>query len=108
MRLTQSQLTQLETPCLVVDVAQVRRNIAKMQQAVARTGCALRPAHQNPQNAAVCPDAGGSRRLRHHLRQGERGGSDGSGRAADIFIAYPLVGAFRIRRALALARHLDR
>ena len=43
MRLTQSQLTQLETPCLVVDVAQVRRNIAKMQQAVARTGCALRP-----------------------------------------------------------------
>src|SRR5699024_348820 len=31
-----------------------------------------------------------------------------AGGLRDIFIAYPLVGAFRIRRALALARHLDR
>ena len=89
MRLTQSQLTQLETPCLVVDVAQVRRNIAKMQQAVARTGCALRPHIKTHKMPLFAPDAGGSRRLRHHLRQGERGGSDGSGRAAGYLYRLP-------------------
>lgn len=108
MRLTQSQLAQLETPCLVVDVAQVRRNIAKMQQAVARTGCALRPhikTHKMPLFARMQVEAGACGITCAKVSEAEVMAAGG---LRDIFIAYPLVGAFRIRRALALARHLDR
>ena len=41
--LTREQLAQLETPCIVADMAQVRRNIEAMQRAADEQGCALRP-----------------------------------------------------------------
>ncbi|WP_278277250.1 alanine racemase [Ruthenibacterium lactatiformans] len=43
MKLTKEQLAMLETPCVILDVAQARRNIEAMQAAADAAGCALRP-----------------------------------------------------------------
>ena len=43
MKLTKEQLAELETPCIVIDVAQAQANICSMQQAINAAGCTLRP-----------------------------------------------------------------
>ena len=43
MKLTKEQLAMLETPCVILDVVQARRNIEAMQAAADAAGCALRP-----------------------------------------------------------------
>ena len=43
MNLTREQLESLETPCIVIDVAQAKRNIEAMQRACDTRGVALRP-----------------------------------------------------------------
>lgn len=108
MKLTQEQLAQLETPCVVIDVAQARANIRAMQQAVSAAGCKLRPhikTHKIPLFARLQVEAGADGITCAKVSEAEVMADGG---IRDIFIAYPMVGMFRIRRAIALSRRLDR
>lgn len=108
MKLTQEQLAQLETPCVVIDVEQARRNIQAMQQAVSAAGCKLRPhikTHKIPLFAQMQVEAGADGITCAKVSEAEIMADGG---LRDIFIAYPMVGAFRIRRAIALAKRVDR
>ena len=108
MVLTEQQLSQLETPCLVIDVAQAKRNIERMQQAADAAGCRLRPhvkTHKMPFFARLQVEAGALGITCAKVSEAEVMADGG---LRDIFIAYPMVGAFRIRRAIALSRRVDR
>lgn len=104
----QNLCAQLETPCVVIDVAKARRNIEKMQAVANETGCNLRPhikTHKMPLFAQMQLAAGCGGITCAKVSEAEvmvEGGCD------DIFIAYPLVGDFRIRRALALLPRMKR
>jgi D-serine deaminase-like pyridoxal phosphate-dependent protein len=106
--LSDMELSELETPCIVIDVEQARRNAAAMQRAVNEAGCRLRPhikTHKMPFFARMQVEAGACGITCAKVGEAEimaDGGLD------DIFIAYPLVGAFRIRRAIALADRVKR
>ena len=98
----------LETPCVILDVAQARRNIEAMQAAADAAGCALRPhikTHKMAVFARMQVEAGAQGITCAKVSEAE---TMAAGGLRDIFIAYPMVGAFRIRRALALAPKLDR
>lgn len=108
MRLTEEQLELLETPCIVIDVNQARRNVAAMQAAVSETGCALRPhikTHKMAYFARMQTEAGASGITCAKVSEAEAmadGGID------DIFIAYPQIGSFRVRRCAELAKRIKR
>jgi D-serine deaminase-like pyridoxal phosphate-dependent protein len=101
-------MMEVETPCLVIDVAQVRKNIEAMQKATDAAGCRLRPhikPHKMPLFARMQVDAGAAGITCAKVSEAEvmaDGGID------DIFIAYPVVGSFRVKRVLALARRIKR
>lgn len=98
----------LETPCLVIDMEKAQSNITKMQQQVQDCGCRLRPhvkTHKMPLFARMQLEAGAQGITCAKVSEAEvmaDGGCD------DIFIAYPLVGEFRINRALKLMRRVKR
>jgi D-serine deaminase-like pyridoxal phosphate-dependent protein len=79
-----------------------------MQKAVNETDCRLRPhikTHKMPLFARMQVDAGATGITCAKVSEAEimaEGGLD------DIFIAYPLIGAFRLRRALALVKRMKR
>ena len=101
-------LKTLETPCVVIDLAIVRANIRKMQDAANACGCALRPhikTHKMPMLAKWQTEAGASGITCAKVTEAEI--MAGSG-IDDIFIAYPLVGELRIARAIALNRRVKR
>jgi D-serine deaminase-like pyridoxal phosphate-dependent protein len=108
MHLDEKLLSGLETPCLVIDVDQARLNVKAMQDAADAAGCRLRPhikTHKMPFFARMQVEAGAAGISCAKVSEAEvmaAGGLD------DIFIAYPMVGAFRIRRALALAKRVKR
>ena len=101
-------ISQLETPCLVIDMDIVRANIRRVQESADQYGCALRPhikTHKVPLFARMQVEAGAKGITCAKVSEAEvmaDGGLD------DIFIAYPMVGAFRIRRAIALSRRVKR
>lgn len=101
-------ISQLETPCLVIDMDIVRANIRRVQKSADQYGCALRPhikTHKVPLFARMQMEAGAKGITCAKVSEAEvmaDGGLD------DIFIAYPMVGAFRIRRAIALSRRVKR
>ena len=108
MKLTKEQLEKLETPCIVIDVAQAQANICAMQQAIDATGCALRPhikTHKMPFFAKLQIKAGAVGITCAKVSEAEVMAEYG---LRDIFIAYPMVGTFRIARAIALSRRVDR
>lgn len=101
-------LSQLETPCVVIDVEQARRNVEKMQRVADEAGCTLRPhikTHKIPFFARMQLQAGCGGITCAKVSEAEVMADSG---CDDIFIAYPLVGAFRIRRALALLPRMKR
>lgn len=101
-------LKDLETPCIVIDVEKAKRNIAAMQAAADRAGVALRPhikTHKMPFFARLQVAAGAKGITCAKISEAEVMAEAG---LHDIFVAYPMVGAFRIRRAVALAQRLDR
>jgi D-serine deaminase-like pyridoxal phosphate-dependent protein len=108
MKLGEQLLSTLETPCFVIDVEQAQRNIATMQQAADATGCRLRPhikTHKMPLFARMQVEAGAAGITCAKVSEAEvmaDGGID------DIFIAYPMVGAFRVKRAIELAKRIKR
>lgn len=99
---------QLETPCVVIDVRKARENVIRMQEEADICGCRLRPhikTHKMPFFAAMQLEHGASGISCAKVSEAEvmaDGGVD------DIFIAYPCVGEFRIRRAIRLAGRVKR
>lgn len=104
----QDILPELETPCVLIDLKKAQKNADAMQQLCTKAGVALRPhikTHKMHRFAQMQLAAGASGITCAKISEAEvmaQGGCD------DIFIAYPLVGDFRIRRALALAPRLKR
>lgn len=97
-----------ETPCLVVDESLARENIARVQQGVNAAGCRLRPhikTHKMPYFARLQLEAGAAGITCAKVSEAEVMADGG---AEDIFLAYPMVGDFRIRRALALSQRVRR
>lgn len=97
-----------ETPCLVVDEPLARENIARVQQGVNAAGCQLRPhikTHKMPYFARLQLEAGAAGITCAKVSEAEVMADGG---AEDIFLAYPMVGDFRIKRALALSRRVRR
>ncbi len=101
-------MTHLETPCIVVDYEQCMRNIQKVQHIADRNGCRLRPhikTHKSIYWAKKQIEAGASGITCAKVSEAEVMASGG---IDDIFIAYPVVGEFRVRRAAALNRQIRR
>lgn len=97
-----------ETPSLVVDGGIMRGNIARMQEGVSACGCALRPhikTHKIPYFTNLQLQAGAQGITCAKVSEAEVMANGG---AQDIFIAYPMVGAFRIKRALELQKRIRR
>lgn len=104
----ESFLPCLETPCILIDLHKVRDNINKMQKICDDTGVALRPhvkTHKIAELARMQLDAGAKGITCAKVSEAEIMADGG---CTDIFIAYPLVGDFRVARAIALAKRVER
>jgi D-serine deaminase-like pyridoxal phosphate-dependent protein len=111
MQLSKELLESLETPCLVIDVQKARHNVEAMQKAADEAGCKLRPhikTHKMPFFAKMQVEAGAAGITCAKISEAEVMASGAAGVIDDIFIAYPMVGSFRIKRAIALARKVKR
>ncbi len=99
---------ELETPCLVIDMEKAGKNIGEMQRQIQACGCRLRPhikTHKMPLFARMQIAAGAQGITCAKVSEAEVMAEGG---CEDIFIAYPMVGDFRIRRALRLMRRVKR
>jgi D-serine deaminase-like pyridoxal phosphate-dependent protein len=91
-----------DTPEVVIDLGRVQRNIARAAASAAEHGVALRPhskTHKQPLIAAMQIEAGAVGIQVAKLGEAEVFAEAG---IADIFIGYPLVGARKIARLIAL------
>jgi D-serine deaminase-like pyridoxal phosphate-dependent protein len=95
----------LDTPAVVVDMARLETNVARMADAARRAGVRLRPhakTHKNPEVARLQLAFGASGLTVAKIGEAEAffetTGCD------DFFIAYPIVGSGKAQRLLALAR----
>ncbi|MGB8453634.1 MAG: alanine racemase [Anaerocolumna sp.] len=101
-------LKQLETPCIVIDMAKTEENVARMQAAADACHCRLRPhikTHKMPLFARMQLAHGACGITCAKVSEAEVMADGG---AEDIFIAYPMVGDFRIKRAIELAKRVKR
>lgn len=99
-------LENIETPCIVIDMQKVRTNLKAMADHVLGCGCTLRPhvkTHKIPELARLALEYGACGITTAKVSEAEVMADGG---VNDIFIAYPLVGDFRIRRAAALSRRI--
>ena len=94
---------ELDTPCLVVDEAILHRNIAEMAAFAASIGVVLRPhmkTHKTPEIARMQVAAGAIGAT--CAKVGEAAALVEAGAVDDVLLAYPVVGAPKIRRLLEL------
>jgi D-serine deaminase-like pyridoxal phosphate-dependent protein len=102
MSIVQSEA--LQTPCVLVDAAKLRRNVASMAEVARGHGVALRPhvkTHKMPPVARLQLEAGACGITVAKISEAEvmvRGG------ARDVFVAFPLVTEAKILKAIELAR----
>ncbi len=99
---------QLETPCIVVDQQQLVCNIAKLQNIANEHNCSLRPhikTHKSVEIARMQIDAGACGITCAKVTEAEVMAENG---IEDIFIAYPLVGEHKLKRALFLYHKVKR
>lgn len=97
-----------ETPSILIDAQTAKQNIHRVQSAVSACACKLRPhikTHKMPYFANLQLAAGAEGITCAKVSEAEVMAQGG---AKDIFIAYPMVGGFRIQRALALQKKLRR
>lgn len=97
-------LEELDTPALLVDLDRMEANIRNWQRAIGDAGAALRPhvkTHKVPAIAHMQLAAGAAGITVAKVSEAEVFAEHG---CRDIFIAYPLVGALKWRRAADLAR----
>ncbi|MBO9606042.1 MAG: alanine racemase [Paenibacillaceae bacterium] len=95
-----------ETPCVVIDVERLERNIKEMAALAARSGVTLRPhakTHKMPSVARMQLEAGAVGITVAKVSEAEVMAEHG---IADIFIAYPLVTRTKIERAIRIARSI--
>lgn len=107
-RFPEELIQTLETPCLVVDEAQARRNIERVQALYDSLGVRLRPhvkTHKMPYFARLQEEAGSSGITSCKVSEAEVMAEGGM---QDIFIAYPLVGPLKIARAIRLHSKIRR
>lgn len=98
----------IETPTMVIDVSVAKQNIKRMQEQITQAACTLRPhikTHKIPRFALEQLAAGAVGITCAKVSEAEVMAAGG---VKDIFIAYPMVGTFRIDRAAALLSSLDR
>ncbi|HNS51592.1 MAG TPA: alanine racemase [Anaerolineae bacterium] len=98
----------LPTPCLVVDLDKLQRNIDEMARRARQAGMALRPhvkTHKTPAIAHLQMKAGAVGITCAKLGEAEVMASAG---IEDIFVAYPIVGADKVERLLNLALWVPR
>ncbi|MDQ0063578.1 alanine racemase [Paenibacillus harenae] len=96
-------IDELETPCIVIENGKIDANIEAMAQAAARCGVALRPhakTHKLPELALRQLAAGATGITVAKVSEAEVMAAGGM---RDIFIAYSLVGAKKINRAIRLS-----
>ena len=96
------------TPYLSIDFAKLRANINRMQELCDKHGCKLRPhikTHKSVEIARMQVAAGAVGITCAKVSEAEVMAAGG---LSDIFIAYPLVGAEKIERAIVLAKKLRR
>ena len=96
----------METPCIVLDMDRVERNLRRMQEICQANHCKLRPhtkTHKIPELAQLQLDYGAAGITVAKLSEAE---TMAQGGIRDIFMAYPLIGAHRIQRAIALAKSI--
>lgn len=98
----------LETPCLVIDMEKAEKNMIEMQRNADASHCRLRPhikTHKIPLFARMQIEHGAAGITCAKVSEAEVMADGG---IEDIFIAYPMVGDFRIQRAIALAKRIGR
>jgi D-serine deaminase-like pyridoxal phosphate-dependent protein len=104
----QSILDKLQTPCIVIDLEKAKANIKEMQDIADLYHCKLRPhikTHKMIPFAKLQLKYGAAGITCAKVSEAEvmaDGGID------DIFIAYPLIGSFRVKRAIELAGRVRR
>lgn len=101
-------VNQLETPCIVIDERKALKNIVSWQKFADDNGVALRPhvkTHKIPYFAKLQLAYGAQGITCCKVSEAEVMADSG---IDDIFIAYPLIGAFRIKRAMVLASKIKR
>ncbi|TVY11338.1 alanine racemase [Paenibacillus cremeus] len=97
----------LNTPCLLIDVETMERNIQTMAEVAKQHGVKLRPhakTHKIPRIAQMQLDAGACGITVAKVSEAEVMASHGVQR---IFIAYPLIAIAKIERAVALSRSIE-
>lgn len=98
-------VSELDTPALVVDLDILERNIREMASYCGDHGLALRPhikTHKVPAVAKMQIAAGARGITVAKLGEAELMAGNG---VEDILVAYPIVGAPKLRRLVALSRH---
>lgn len=106
--MTSNIIDKLQTPCIVIDLEKVKKNLLEMQKAADLYNCKLRPhikTHKMVPFAKLQVEYGAVGITCAKVSEAEvmaDGGID------DIFIAYPLIGVFRIKRAVKLASRVKR
>lgn len=99
-----THIEDLDTPCMLVDLERMERNIGAWQSAIGTHGVKLRPhvkTHKVPEIACMQLDAGAGGITVAKVSEAEVFAAGG---ARDIFIAYPTIGAEKWRRVAELAR----
>lgn len=99
-------IAELETPCVLIDLDRLERNVARMADAARAAGVALRPhgkTHKLPEVARLQRAAGARGLTLAKVGEAEVFAEHGFD---DIFLAYPIVGADKARRLLRLAERI--
>lgn len=101
-------LEELETPCIVIDMKKTEENVLRMQAEADAFHCKLRPhikTHKMPLFAEMQLAHGACGITCAKVSEAEVMADSG---VDDIFIAYPMVGNFRVRRVMELAKRVKR
>jgi D-serine deaminase-like pyridoxal phosphate-dependent protein len=99
-------LIEIDTPALLVDLDRMETNIAGMSALARESGLSLRPhakAHKVPELARLEVEAGAVGITCQKLGEAEVMAAAG---LTDLLIAFPMVGARKIQRLIALARRV--
>jgi D-serine deaminase-like pyridoxal phosphate-dependent protein len=102
-----AHIQDLDTPCLLLDLDKVERNLDLMAAAFAGTHVKLRPhakTHKSPRLALMQLERGAVGICCAKLGEAEVMAAGG---VTDLLVTNPLVGTAKIRRLLALARQAD-
>lgn len=96
----------IETPCILIDMDIMKKNINDMAGKIKANGCSLRPhvkTHKMPEIAKMQLDGGAVGVTVAKVSEAEVMSEHG---IKDIFIAYPIIGRNKINRVLELSKKI--